>query len=264
MIKKVKKTSEDNLTSLKEKKGSPTKDKQRLEIQEVIITHSEHRLEGRYYKNQDKNAPTAIILPPNPLQGGTMNNKVVYRTFHALISIGFSVLRFNYRGVGKSEGTHDGGTGELHDAAVALDWMQCRHIEANGYWVVGFSFGAWLGLQLLMRRPEIDGFVSISPPATLYPFDFISPCPIPGLIIQGTDDTISRESDSYALFQKLHKQKNAQVDYHLINGADHFYNNHIPDLTEKICSFIKETINVTREPRYKKAKRVRSRKENIT
>ena len=236
---------------------------ERLEIHEVAITHSKYRLEGRYYKNQDKNVPTAIILSPDPLQRGTMNNKVIYRIFHSLIRAKFSVLRFNYRGVGKSDGKYDGGVGELHDAAVALDWLQCRHIESSGYWVIGFSFGAWLGLQLLMRRPEIDGFILISPPASTYSFDFISPCPIPGLIIQGTNDLISKEHESYLLFQKLYQQKNSQIHYHTIDGADHFYGQHMSELTNKITSFVQEITSITREPRYKKGKRLRNRRENF-
>ena len=233
---------------------------QKLEIEEVIIPHSEHKLEGRYYKNEDKNSPTALLLSPHPMQNGTMNTKVIYRTFHALINCGFSVLRFNYRGVGKSGGEYDGGPGELTDAAVALNWLQDKHPKEH--WVVGFSWGAWIGLQLTMRRPEIDGYVLISPPVQHYAFDFISPCPIPGLIVQGSNDEISKESHSYELYTKLSKQKNAQVKYHVVEDADHLYTKHKAELISEISDFIKDTRSVDREPRYKKAKRVRNR--NIT
>ena len=251
--------NEENVKSSKKPVTESSKI-QKLEIEEVMISHSEHKLEGRYYKNEDKNAPSALLLSPHPMQNGTMNTKVIYRTFHALIDCGFSVLRFNYRGVGKSGGEYDGGPGELTDAAVALNWLQDKHPKEH--WIIGFSWGSWLGLQLTMRRPEIDGYVLISPPAYHYAFDFISPCPIPGLIIQGNDDDISKENYSYELYTKLSKQKNAQVKYHVIEGADHLYTKHKPELIDEIGSFIKQTRSVDREPRYKKAKRVRNR--NIT
>ena len=137
----------------------------------------------------------------------------------------FSVLRFNFRGVGKSLGTFDHGQGELIDAATALDWLQSKNPEASSYWVIGFSFGAWITMQLLMRRPEIDAFIIIAPPASSYDFNFLSPCPAPGLIIQGTDDDISKESDSYKLYEKLSKQRDSKMEYSMIENADHFFVN---------------------------------------
>ena len=86
----------------------------------------------------------------------------------------FSVLRFNYRGVGNSEGSYSGdeGIGEMTDAACALDWLLLSNTESTKVWVTGFSFGAFIGLNLLMRRPEIEGFIAISPPADKYDFSF--------------------------------------------------------------------------------------------
>ncbi len=74
--------------------------------------------------------------------------------------------------------------GELTDAAVAIDWLQEHNSNNVPIWVVGFSFGAWVAMQLTMRRPEIVSFVALSLPATKYDFSFLSPCPVPGLIIQ--------------------------------------------------------------------------------
>src|SRR3546814_10548116 len=96
-----------------------------------------------------------------------MNNKVVYTLYHAFTRRGFSCLRFNFRGVGRSQGTFSRGEGELADAAAALDWLQSYNENATQCWIAGFSFGAWIGMQLLMRRPEITGFISISPPANI-------------------------------------------------------------------------------------------------
>ena len=109
-------------------------------------------------------APVALILHSHPQAGGTMNNKIVYDLFYIFQKRNFTTLRFNFRGVGKSQGVFDNGVGELSDAASALDWVQQIHPEAEQTWVAGVSFGAWIGMQLLMRRPEITGFVSVAPP----------------------------------------------------------------------------------------------------
>src|SRR5690606_33724947 len=151
---------------------------------DVIFNGPSGRLEGRYQPGQGANPPIALILHPNPQFGGTMNNKVVYHLYHVFARRGFGVLRFNFRGVGRSQGEFDNGAGELSDAAAALDWLQTFNKDAPACWVAGFSFGAWIGMQLLMRRPEIEGFISISPPANMYDFSFLAPCPSSGLIVQ--------------------------------------------------------------------------------
>jgi len=116
--------------------------------------------------------------------------------------IGFTVLRFNFRGVGRSQGEYDQGVGELSDAASALDYLQSLHPNAKHCWVAGFSFGAWIGMQLLMRRPEITGFISASPPANMYDFSFLAPCPASGLIINGLADRVAPPADTRALVEK--------------------------------------------------------------
>jgi uncharacterized protein len=198
---------------------------------EVIFPGPEGRIEGRYHHNPDKNAPMAVVLHPHPLYGGTMNNKIVYRLYSSFARAGFSVLRFNFRGVGRSVGKFDDGIGELTDAATALDWVQLQNPDASSVWIAGFSFGAWISLQLLMRRPEIEGFVAVSPPANMYDFSFLSPCPAMGLVTQGDRDDIVNEAAVSTLVDKLRGQKGTQVDYQVIKGADHYYRQNLDELT---------------------------------
>jgi hypothetical protein len=190
---------------------------------EIIINGSEGRIEGRYSQSENKQAPVVLVLHPHPLYGGTMNNKIVYRLYHTFAQNGFSVLRFNFRGVGKSQGKYDEGIGELSDAATALDWLQQQNPDAPTCWIAGFSFGAWIALQLLMRRPEIEGFVAVSPPANLYDFSFLSPCPAAGLITQGNKDDVVSEEYVGKLASKLGAQHGSNVKYSIIEGADHYY-----------------------------------------
>ncbi|MDP7143122.1 MAG: alpha/beta hydrolase [Alphaproteobacteria bacterium] len=197
---------------------------------EVIINGPEGRLEGRYHHSKTPNAPLAIVLHPHPEHGGTMNNKITYYMFQAFKDRGFSVLRFNFRGVGSSQGCFDKGEGELSDAAAALDWMQEINQNAPYTWVAGFSFGSWIGMQLLMRRPEIRGFISVAPPANMYDFSFLAPCPTSGLIIHGTQDDVVPPSSIDSMMDKLQVQKGIQIDCRLIDGANHFFNGQVETL----------------------------------
>jgi alpha/beta superfamily hydrolase len=206
---------------------------------EIIIPGPEGRIEGRYHHNEDRNAPVALVLHPHPKHGGTMNNKVTYNLYKQFAVNGFSVLRFNFRGVGRSEGTFDQGVGELTDAATCLDWLQKINPDASTFWVGGFSFGSWIALQLLMRRPELEGFVAISPPANLYDFSFLSPCPRNGIIIQGTEDSIVDEPSVSKLAEKLNSQRDVEIDYRIIRGADHFFRGQLDELDEHLNQYIK-------------------------
>ncbi|MEQ8699419.1 MAG: CocE/NonD family hydrolase, partial [Bauldia litoralis] len=112
---------------------------------ETIFPGPDGRLEGRYQHGKGPNPPIALFLHPHPQHGGTMNNKIVYRMFHIFARRGFSCLRFNFRGVGRSQGVYDRGEGELSDAAAALDWLQSHNENATQCWIGGYSFGAWIG-----------------------------------------------------------------------------------------------------------------------
>ncbi|MDA5193555.1 alpha/beta hydrolase [Govanella unica] len=205
---------------------------------EVIFNGPEGRLEGRYNPGTRENAPIALILHPHPQYGGTMNNKVVYYLYHSFVHRGFSVLRFNFRGVGRSQGVFDNGIGELSDAAAALDWLQTYNRDASSCWVAGFSFGAWISMQLLMRRPEIEGFISVSPPANMFDFSFLAPCPSSGLILQGTADTVVTEPSVQKLADKLRSQKSIEIDYRKVDGASHFYENHMDVMVQQINDYL--------------------------
>ena len=157
---------------------------------ELIINGPAGRIEARYHHEAATDSPIALILHPHPQFGGTMNNQVVYSLYYTFVQRGFSVLRFNFRGVGRSQGFWDGGPGELADAASALDWLQIVKPDAKYCWIAGVSFGTWIAMQLLMRRPEIDGFICVAPPSNLYDFSFLAPCPSSGLMINGDKDRV--------------------------------------------------------------------------
>ncbi len=209
-----------------------------MSVPDVIFNGPGGRIEGRYRHNTEDAAPIALLLHPHPQHGGAMNNKVVYALFQAFARRGFSTLRFNFRGVGRSQGSFDHGLGELSDAAAALDWLQSHNADASRCWIAGFSFGAWIGMQLLMRRPEIEGFISISPPASLYDFSFLAPCPASGLILHGDQDQLVPESEAAKLAQKLSSQRDVIIDYRVVKDANHFFQDKLKEMIAHISDYL--------------------------
>jgi alpha/beta superfamily hydrolase len=205
---------------------------------EVFFSGPAGRIEARFNHGPDKNSPIAIILHPHPRHGGTMNNKVVHTLYRCFAEQGFSTLRFNFRGVGRSEGEYDHGEGELSDAASALDWAQNTFPHVHKFWVGGFSFGAWIGMQLLMRRPELEGFISVSPPANKYDFNFLAPCPVSGQIIQGSTDDVVPHNSVEALVIKLRNQRGIAIDYQLVTDADHFFTHKLDHLSAHVKNYL--------------------------
>ncbi|MDZ7588304.1 MAG: alpha/beta hydrolase [Parasphingorhabdus sp.] len=205
---------------------------------DVIFTGPEGRLEGRFSPPPRARAPVAMILHPHPQGGGTMNDRITQELYKTFVRRGFATLRFNFRGVGRSQGTFDNGIGELSDAASALDWVQSFHPEAQTTWIAGFSFGAWIGMQLLMRRPEVRGFISVSPPANMYDFNFLAPCPSSGIILQGAADEIVSPNSVQKLVDKLRTQRHITIHHDEIPRANHFYQNEIELLMDSIDNYL--------------------------
>jgi len=232
---------------------------------EVIINGPAGRIEGRYHQSSNPKAPVVLILHPHPLHGGTMNNKITYNTYRTFVNNGFSVLRYNSRGVGKSQGKFDNGAGELLDATAIMNWLHDQNMEASEYWVAGFSFGALIALQAVMRRPELENYVLIAPPATKYDFNFIVPCTSSGLIIQGTKDDITKEVDSAKLAEKLAAREGAEISYQPVQNADHFFKDHMEEFESILDNHIKSRLvsDSTKVRKVKRDRRRRRKKKNL-
>ncbi len=199
------------------------------------------RLEGEYHSAAEgarANGSIALLLSPHPRLGGSMNSPIIQHLFDICVQQSLSVLRFNFRGVGRSEGKFDNGIGEIVDAAAALDWLQAGHKNSAQFWVFGYSFGAWVGMQLLMRRPEINNFVSVSPPANIYDFTFLAPCPSPGLIVHGGSDKVATPSSVRELISRLKSQRGIEIMHKEIPGANHMFDRKTPDMIKTVNNYI--------------------------
>jgi alpha/beta superfamily hydrolase len=133
-------------------------------------------------------AGAAVIAHPHPLQGGTMHNKVVTMLERALLELGLATVRFNFRGVGRSQGVHDGGIGETDDLVAIAAWLKsARAVDA--LWLAGFSFGSYVTLR---AAPRVDPrqLVLVAPPVGRWDFTDLAPPTCPWLIVQGDEDDV--------------------------------------------------------------------------
>jgi alpha/beta superfamily hydrolase len=110
-------------------------------------------------------------------------------------------------------------------------------------WISGFSFGSWIAMQLMMRRPEITGFISLSPPASTHDFTFLAPCPASGLIIQGAENEAVPPSRVQLLVDKISKQKGVTIDIDTIDGANNFFSTHLDEAMQSVSAYLNRTDN---------------------
>lgn len=212
---------------------------------ELIISGPAGRIEARYTPAPFENAPLALILHPHPKAGGTMQDPVVITLFEMFAAHGFSTMRFNFRGVGRSQGTFDSGVAELSDAAYVLDHLESLNESPGECWVAGSSFGAYICLQLLMRRPEIDGFIAVAPPANHYDLAFLAPCPASGVIISGEKDMVAPPADIDRALTKVRVQKGEIIERATVPGANHFFQGKLEELEKTASAYLKKRMKAS-------------------
>ena len=207
---------------------------------EIFIPGPSGRIQAKYFKNKNPGAPVALILHPHPQYGGTMNNRIVYETYNAFYKNNFSVIKINFRGVEKSDGIFDNGQGELSDAAAALDWVEKDNPGYSQCWISGFSFGALICMQLIMRRPEVNNFVAISPQPNVYDFSFLAPCPTSGQVIFSENDELVTKESINELDKRIKNQKGIEVIFTKIKNTNHFFKDKENELVKEMEKYIKE------------------------
>lgn len=169
-------------------------------------------------------AGVALLCHPHPLQGGTMHNKVVTILERALLELGLATVRFNFRGVGKSEGVHDNGVGETDDVVAIADWLRAVR-PGDALWLAGFSFGSYVSLRAAPRVQPAQ-LILVAPPAGRWDFSAIAAPTCPWLIVQGEDDEIVDAKGVFAWAESL------QPAPHLVRMPEtgHFFHRRLMDL----------------------------------
>jgi uncharacterized protein len=160
----------------------------------------------------------AVICHPHPLGGGTMHNKVVYRMARALRRGGVVVLRFNFRGVGKSEGVHGNFAGEVEDARVALDWLRTRYPELP-FGLAGFSFGARVITRVGCAGEGAQWMVAAGFPTVQGPAEYLESCTVPKAFILSTNDQYAPRAD----FERMYARWTEPKRLEWIEASDHFF-----------------------------------------
>ncbi len=224
-------------------------------MSELIISGPAGRIEARYVPSEVENAPIALILHTHPKAGGTMQDPVVITLFEMFAAHGFSTMRFNFRGVGRSQGQFEAGIAELSDAAYVLDHLESLTEAPSQCWVAGSGFGAYICLQLLMRRPEIDGFIAVAPPANHYDLSFLAPCPASGVIISGDADRVAPAADIDRSLTKVRVQKGEVIERASVAGANHFFQGKLEDLEKTASGYLKKRMKAFEKAEKEKAEK---------
>jgi alpha/beta superfamily hydrolase len=176
-----------------------------------------------------------VFAHPLPIEGGTMHTKVVFRATKALAGIGCAVLRFNFRGVGGSQGTWDEGSGELDDYRAALDVMAARYPQAE-LWAAGFSFGSYVALNVGAADNRVRVLIGIAPPLDRYDFSAVRISQKPKFFIQGERDELCPLKRMYEFYSQLSEPKELVV----IDGASHLFDGKVLEVGDAIEDLLRD------------------------
>ncbi len=205
------------------------------DIQHLFIPNNDIKLEAEFFPSEDKtNKSCVLICHPHPQFGGDMYNNVVSGVFKVFIDNNIAVLRFNFRGVGKSTGHHTNGEGEVSDVKACVDFL-IHNLNMAAIIICGYSYGAAIGYSAINYTQKIIGFIAIS-----FPWDFMgieykkkTSTNKPKLFIQGNKDNIARFHDFYHHYNDYAEPKK----YEIIDGADHFYWGHEEQISKLVYRF---------------------------
>ena len=186
----------------------------------------------------DRPPKAAVVFAhPLPTHGGTMHTKAVYQGSKGLVRAGCAVLRFNFRGVGRSEGTFTGGPGEREDFGAALDYAAAKY-PGLPLWAAGFSFGSWIALEIGSADPRVTVLIGIAPPVTREGYDFSNTLRStkPKFFVQGEADDICPIQDMWKFYGSLPEPKELVV----VDAADHLFDGHTTEVGEALEDLLED------------------------
>jgi uncharacterized protein len=178
----------------------------------------------------------AVVCHPHPLFGGTLHNKVVYQAAKTLHRRGIPVLRFNFRGAGMSEGQHDKGQGEREDVRAGLDYV-AKDFPGLPILLAGFSFGAWVGLQVGCADERVTSLIGLGIPVDSSDLTYLRGCAKPKFFVQGANDQFGSRTNVEKLYNQLTEPKKLVF----VDKADHFFTGHLSEMAAAIDKWLGET-----------------------
>ncbi|MDR1826657.1 MAG: alpha/beta fold hydrolase [Rickettsiales bacterium] len=205
---------------------------------DVMVPGETGRIHAVYQKGPEDSAPMAVIIPGAPRAGLHMNDRINYALFRAYMDIGFSVIRFDFRGVGDSEGILGNLDDNLRDIASVVDWIQNQNEEADVLWLAGARQGAWYVLQSMMRRPEVRGFTLVSPDHMITNYAFLSPRPNRGLLLQGANECPDALNFAPHLTQLLKRQAKINLETIRVKNSDEKFERTLKQMYDEIKAYV--------------------------
>jgi alpha/beta superfamily hydrolase len=209
-------------------------------IESIDLAGEAGRLEALLNHGAEGAKWSALVCHPHPLYGGAMHNKVVYQTMKVLNGFGLPVLRFNYRGVGRSEGEHDRGRGELADTRVALDYLAQRFSRPVIF--AGNSFGAAVGTRAAAAHPAVKAMIALGLPLAAegrdFSFEALVESTKPKLLVSGDDDEFASVEGLLEMMRRLKEPKRLA----LIEGCNHFFTGHLEDVRAAVTEWVGEIV----------------------
>jgi alpha/beta superfamily hydrolase len=205
------------------------------------------RLEAILWATLKEGAPppfAAVVCHPHPLFGGTMHNKVVYQTAKTIHRFGLPVVRFNFRGVGLSEGTHDKGAGEVGDVQAALDFL-AQEYPGVALLVAGFSFGSWVGLRAGCGDARVTELIGLGLPVGDLDgrsFSYLESCEKPKLLVSGEFDRFGPPRVLRAMVERFPAGVRENTKVEIVPGGDHFFAGHLAKLDGVIADWMAERL----------------------
>ena len=203
-----------------------------MDEKQVSFRSGELTLEG-LIANPGGDAPAAVVCHPHPMYGGSMYNNVVDAMLAALWQLGYATLRFNFRGVGGSEGEHDGGPGEVDDAIAAMAYLLAQPgVRKEGAVMAGYSFGAMVAVSAGYERAEIARIVAVAIPLAMADARIPDGASKPVLLVSGDRDSYSPVAGLQALRAKIGDTARLEI----VGGTDHFFGGHEAELSRVIAA----------------------------
>jgi len=203
-------------------------------IESLEIAGPVGRLEALYEEPHDREPwCAAVVCHPHPQLGGTLHNKVVYRLARGLRSAGIAVLRFNYRGVGRSQGEYGNLDGEIEDARAAVGWLRARY-PGLPYALAGFSFGARVITRLGCETSGARFLLAAGFPTAMGGAEYLEHCAIEKIFLQSTHDQFAPRADLEAAYARWAMPKRLEW----IEAADHFFSGALDALEARVTAEI--------------------------
>lgn len=201
-------------------------------MNDEYITFSCHDIKLEGYLCVLEKRPAIVICHPHPLHGGTMNNSVVLALRNAAWKLGIGTLRFNFRGTGRSEGTHTDGVREIDDTVSAIGYLRAQGVDTDNIYIAGYSFGAGIALKVACLDERIKKAIAVASPAQ-YDYDYLRGCRAPKLFILGEYDDVAPPKKMQSILKDI-----TNKEIKIVRGADHFFSGELDTIRDYTEDFL--------------------------